>query len=441
MAFTDQRGLPISTTSPAAAEFYRSGTDLLLSLWPGADDAISSCIESDPNFALGHAAQARLYAIKAQPDNAKIAIARANDLVQTHGSLRERSHVKTLSLAINNQLEQALTSALAHIDSWPRDLLIFALPLGAFGLFAFSGMSNHDQARVDLCERYSSKFSKDDWWFLTYRGWSHAENGNLSFGREQTLRALELRTENANAAHAVAHVLYESGANTEVQSLIESWLPKYDRSGILHGHIAWHAALTALEQGDIALVLKYYRNSVAPSASKGTPVNIISDCASLLWRLQAYGNDVLPELWQEVAEYASPYFKEPGFPFADFHMALIATATGATESLKRRIDGLEKITQSGQLAAGAVVPALCRAAEAFSSAEYCRCIDILEAFTDQAVRIGGSGAQRDIIEDMLVISYLNVNDIDKSMFMLNKRLRRRPSARDQRWLESVYSTT
>ena len=37
--------------------------------------------------------------------------------------------------------------ALGHLDRWPRNALILSLPLGAFGLFAFSGMADHDQAR------------------------------------------------------------------------------------------------------------------------------------------------------------------------------------------------------------------------------------------------------------------------------------------------------
>ncbi|MCL7942341.1 hypothetical protein M8009_18955, partial [Halomonas sp. ATCH28] len=100
-------------------------------------------------------------------------------------------------------------------------------------------MADHDQARVDLCERHARHFEADDWWFLTYRGWAHGENGNVTLARELTQRALEVRRNNVNAAHAFAHVLHESGASDEAEAHITDWLPGYDRSGILHGHIAW----------------------------------------------------------------------------------------------------------------------------------------------------------------------------------------------------------
>jgi hypothetical protein len=182
MAEFDSRGLPISSGSPQAAGNYRAGVDLLLSAWPGAEDALRRAIDHDHQFALAHAALARLHAIRAEPAEARARIATAQEIVARNGSPREISHVSTLSLTVTGQSAKALESALAHLDDWPRDALILSLPLGAFGLFAFSGMVDHDQARVDLCERVADRYDADDWWFLTYRGWSHAENGSVTRG-------------------------------------------------------------------------------------------------------------------------------------------------------------------------------------------------------------------------------------------------------------------
>ena len=170
MARTDHRGLPLSTNSDLAAERYREGVDLLLSTWPRAAEALEAAIEADPEFALAHAARARLHAIRAEPAAARESIAAAMRLVTLNGTERERSHVEVLSLLVHGQAGRALGHTLAHLDAWPRDVVIMSLPLGAFGLFAFSGMSGHDQARVDLCERHAAHFEADDWWFLTYRG-------------------------------------------------------------------------------------------------------------------------------------------------------------------------------------------------------------------------------------------------------------------------------
>lgn len=433
MARLDRRGLPLSTTSDLAAERYREGVDLLLSAWPGAAEALEAAVAADPDFALAHAARARLHAIRAEAVEAKARIAAAAEIVARHGTERERSHVEILSLAANGQAARALERALAHADAWPRDVLVLSLPLGAFGLLAFSGMADHDQARVDLCERHARHFGDDDWWFLTYRGWSHAENGEVALGRALAQRAYELRRENANAVHALSHAMFEGGAGEDADRLIAGWLPGYDRTGPLHGHIAWHAALSALERGDAERALALYAEHVQPAASAGMPINVVSDTASFLWRLRAYGHAVPAGLWDAAAGYAAKAFPNAGFAFADVHMALLAAATGDKAAVERRAAALAVMAGAGTLAAGPVVPAVCRAALAFAEEDYAGCASILEPVAAEVVRIGGSGAQREVVEDTLLVALMRSGQAAKARALLDRRLHRRPSSRDARW--------
>jgi hypothetical protein len=433
VAYLDRRGLPLSTTCALAAEQYREGVDLLLSAWPGAAETLDDAISADPDFALAHAARARLHGIRGDAAAARASIARAGELVERHGTPRERSHVATMALAVTGQSAAALDSARRHIDAWPRDVLIFALPLGAFGLLAFSGLPDHDQARVDLCEGYASHFAENDWWFLTYRGWSHAENGAVRHGRDLTERGFNQRRSNANAAHALSHAMFEGGASEEADALISEWLPSYDRTGILHGHIAWHSALSALERDDPEGALAIYSEHVQPSVTKGLPINVVTDSVSLLWRLKAYGYAVPQQLWDAAKVYSSGYFAQAGLPFVDAHMALLAAATGDKEAAEARVAALTRLVEAGTLAAGPVVPAICRAALAFAEEDYATCARILEPVASEVVRIGGSGAQREMIEDTLLLALMRSGDAAKARALLDRRLHRRPSARDRRW--------
>jgi len=219
MATEDRLGLPLSAATPEAVAHYQQGIDLLLAFWPGATAALDEAIASDENFALALAARARLSLLQAEPHRAKEMIRRARDAVSANGTDRERSHVEVLRLGIEGTPSQTLDLALSHIAQWPRDALIMSLPLGGIGLFASSGMSNHDQARVDLCELYAGNYD-DDWWFESHRGWAHTENGNVAHGRRLTERALTLKRENATAAHALAHALFEGGSTSEADVFI-----------------------------------------------------------------------------------------------------------------------------------------------------------------------------------------------------------------------------
>lgn len=436
MPESDRYGLPISTTSAAAASHYREGIDLLLAAWPGAAEAFDQALRLDPEFALAHIARGRLHFTYAQPQAAREKAALARTLVAKHGTDREKSHVDVIALAIEGQPARALERAVAHLESWPRDALVLSLPLGAFGLYAFSGMANHDQARVDLCERHARHYG-EDWWFLTYLGWSHTENGSAGAGRLLTQRGLDLRRENANAAHALAHAMYEDGSIDDAESFIDGWLPDYERTGLLHGHIAWHQALLALEKDDPKRALEIYVRHVAPDVTAAAPLNALTDETSLLWRVGVCGHDVDAALWQEATENALRLFPAAGVAFADVHVAAAAAATGNRVALETRIAELEKRHTDGKLLQGPVMLAICNAFRAFAEGDYAACARILDPSAHEVVRIGGSHAQRDMVEDTLLVALIKSGATERARTLLDSRLHRRLSLRDRRWLAAL----
>jgi hypothetical protein len=358
--------------------------------------------------------------------------AAARRLAAANGSAREKSHVEILALTTEGQSAQALENTLAHLENWPRDALIMSLPLGAFGMFAFSGMKDHDSARVGLCERYAGKYG-DDWWFLTYLGWSHTENGNLDLGRRITERAFGLRRQNAHALHALTHAMFEHGSTADAGELIAGWLPGYDRSGLMYGHVAWHEALLALEQGATDRAAAIYQERIQPRVNRAPPLNAMTDGVSLLWRLHASGHPVAADAWDELADYSQARFPRAGNSFIDVHMAMLAAMTGNWSALERRLAELDARHALGKLPAGTVVPDICRAARAFAEANFRDCVRILEPVSADVVRIGGSHAQREMIEDMLLLALMKSGEAAKARDLLDLRLHRRPSLRDARW--------
>ena len=428
----DRYGLPISTASPAAAEAYRAAIDLMLSSWPGAAEAFEGAIAADPDFALAQIGRARIHSFYQQGDAARQRAATARELVQRRGTERERSHVEILALAIEGRSAAALASALRHLESWPRDAVVMSLPLGAFGLFAFSGMADHNQARQDLCERHAAAYG-DDWWYLTNHGWALTENNQVAPGRAMTERAFAMRRDNAYAVHALLHAMFEDGSVADADTLVRQWIGGYDRSGILYGHICWHQALGALDRGDAATALSIYRDVLQPAVNAAPPLNTMSDCASLLWRLSADGQIVPAELWADAEAYSRRYFPRSSLPFVEIHMALLAAATGDQAGLEQRLGVIERRLADGELSAGPVVPQVVRALNAFASSDHQGCVSALEPVLADVVRIGGSHAQREIVEDTFIVAAIRSGELPKARALLDRRLHRRPSSRDARW--------
>ncbi|MDA9526566.1 hypothetical protein XI06_41010 [Bradyrhizobium sp. CCBAU 11434] len=432
MPLEDRYGLPLSTASDDAASAYREGVDLMLAGWTGTAEALERAIVADPDLALAHIARARVHAFYQQGDLARQKAAAARELVAISGTERERSHVETLALAIEGRLPDAIAAMRKHVDAWPRDAVVLSLPLGAFGLFAFSGMADHDRARHELCERVAHHYG-EDWWFLTMSGWAMTENGDVARGRKVTERGFDLRRANAHAAHAVLHAMFEDGSIEDADRLVEEWIPTYGREGILHGHILWHQALGALEHGDATRALQIYADVLQPSATQAPPLNVITDSASLLWRLSAYGHAVPKGLWAEADAAAQKLFPKSGLPFADVHMALFAAATQNREALAARLAVIEQRLTDGKLPAGPVVPAICRALAAFADENYAACVRELAPVLNEVVRIGGSHAQRELIEDTFLVALMRGGELPRARNLLDTRLHRRPSLRDTRW--------
>jgi hypothetical protein len=227
--------------------------------------------------------------------------------------------------------------------------------------------------------------------------------------------------------------MFEDGSTDDAEELIAGWLPIYDRSGLLHGHVSWHQALLALEKGDTARASAIYAERIQPQINPAPPINVMTDGVSLLWRLQASGHPVSREAWLDLSEHAGRWFPKSGNSFIDVHMALLAAMAGNGSALERRIAELDARRHQGRLPAGAVVPDICRAAGAFAEEDYPKCAEILEPASREVVRIGGSHAQREMIEDMLLVAQIRAGEATKARELLDRRLHRRPSLRDARW--------
>ena len=426
----DRYDLPLTTASDRAAAHYLDGVDRMLSAWHGAGEAFDQAIAEDPGFALAHIARARVHQLNMEGAEARALAARARELA-ANATMREIRHIEITAAVIEGKARLAMGDAEAHLDEYPRDALILSLLLGAFGLYAFSGRPDHDTAKLAICERHASHYG-EDWWFLSYLGWSHTEAGNLSTGRTLTERAMSLRSANANAAHSLSHAMFEQGDMEAGRTFLAQWLPAHDRLSFLHGHLWWHVALMALDAGDFDGALAIYEQQIKPAGRPFPPLNIYTDGASLLWRLSLAGKAGLEPHWRDVAAYGDKHFPQAGAHFADVHYALVAAAMGS-EALDTRLAQLEAREASGKLAPGSSAIDICRGVRAFAAGDNDHAIHLLEPVMSEVVRFGGSHAQRELWEDTLIVAYLRGGYGDKANRLISTRLERRPSARDEAW--------
>jgi hypothetical protein len=137
-----------------------------------------------------------------------------------------------------------------------------------------------------------------------------------------------------------------------------------------------------------------------------------------LLRAEMAGEARDPELWRELSQYATRWFPSPGIAFADVHGALAHAFAGDAAALARIVE------RSKGPARDVVVP-LARAFGAFSRSDWAAAGAELMTIMSAHERIGGSRAQRDLIEYALVVCLLRSGRAEEARGLL--KTRRRPS--------------
>lgn len=400
----DRYGLPLSTSSAAARDCYVAGVDCVLSAAHGDREHLGRALEDDPDFALAHAALARARFLMADVPGARQAAARARELA-AGTTPREQGHIDALCLAIEGKPVDALAATRSHLARHPRDAMVAAPATGVFGLIGFSGRQAREPEQVEFLDALAPHLA-DDWWFQSVYAFALEEHGRLDEALDLIERSMAANPANAHGAHIKAHVLYERGEDRKALDYLDGWLPTYAREGLMHCHISWHVALFALILGETERAWQVYRAQVHPGGAWGPALNVATDAPAFLWRAELAGHARHPELWSEVHAYGQKSFPKPGIAFVDVHRALAAVAAGDREGIAAYVAELEQRAASGRSPAGDVVPRLARGLAAYGDGDWAKAIAVLEPALAETVRIGGSRAQRDLVENTLLAAYL-----------------------------------
>ena len=434
----DRFGQPITTQSARAAELYDAAVDRMFALQPGSGELIDAALDLDPEFALGHCAKARALAGSGDNARARDYAARGRDLALDL-SERERRHAQIVSLVFHGESAAALDAVREHALSHPRDAVPLSFALGVYGLFGFGGFRDFRERQVELLETVAHAFGDDDWWFLASYGWALVEAGRCDAGVPLLDRSLAIRPDNANAAHGRTHGYYEQGAAREGEAFIEAWLPGYDRSAILHAHLAWHQALFALQRGAPDRARAIYLDSIRPAVSMTLPMFTMIDCASFLLRASLADGESAGEQWRELIRLVEDRFPKPGIPFVNTHLAMAYAGVEDHEAIENLERGVATLLDEGRQPSGPVVADVCSGIAAYCRGRYREAADALRRALPELARLGGSNAQRDVYVDLAVAACARAGDPEAGREVARQRWTRRAGHLDAAWLDRIFA--
>ncbi|HKK28806.1 MAG TPA: tetratricopeptide repeat protein [Alphaproteobacteria bacterium] len=407
----DRYGNALSTESAAARDAYVKGVDLFLAAGAGAEESFADALAADEEFALAQVGIARHRHTRGDRAGARQALACARTETNRLTSW-ERGHITTLSHVIEGE-SKAFPAARAHLAEHPRDAMVTDTCLGVFGLIGFSGMPGREAENLAFAETLAPHYG-DDWWFLSQLSFAQMEAGQSRPAEANLRRAMSQHPRNAHAAHAQAHLYYETGQTDAGYAFLKQWRRNYSKDGLLHSHFAWHLALCALARRDTETLWQLIDADMDPNEAKGPALTVLADIASILCRMELAGLSVPHERWRGISDYALRQFPEPGLAFADLHAALAHAKAGNDEALST-------IINDANGPAADLVSAASEGFWALAEHDWVSAVERLTTVLADDARLGGSRAQRDLLEYAMVRALLELEKGDEARRMLAMR--------------------
>lgn len=274
--------------------------------------------------------------------------------------------------------------------------------------------------------------------------------GMLAFGYEQchllshaesaARRALELKRKEPWAQHALAHVLLTQGRTDEGIEFLADVSDTWDGlNSFMYTHNWWHQCLFLLDRAAYDEVLQIYDRHLWGIDKTYSQDQI--GAVSMLLRLELHGVDV-GNRWQDVADYLTARLDDHIQPFLDLHYAYGLARAGRAEA-DEFLTSMERFTVSAHADLRerwreVALPAA-RGLVAHARGCYEEASQILGPTIGAMARIGGSHAQRDLFERVLLDAQIRCGDLVPAQQKL-ELMRRRDERVPHVWrqLEHVY---
>jgi uncharacterized NAD(P)/FAD-binding protein YdhS len=420
---TDRYGLTL-TTGRRAAEVYNEALGRLLRLQDGVEAGLESAVTVDPDFAHAHAALALLGHEWGATGSWRSSLRAAHAAAANrHLDDREVSFLDAVTIRLRSDEATGAAALLRHVRLFPRDALAVSV---AVPTVAFGGLTSGRQT-AQLVEGLGRSYG-DDWWYAGQLAFVRQDQERWSEAESLASYALSVEPSSGHAVHARTHVYYETGEHAAGLAWLDDWIGTRGPEANHRSHFSWHAALHELMQGDVVAVRRRYERELAPPLVSGS--RALVDSGALLWRCHVTG------VWEGELPSASVsasapdgWLITPPTAFAAMHAAVtLAAAADAVGLAALRTTSLAHADPTFR----EVVAPLCRALQDVVAGEYAAAATRLEAVLPLAGALGGSAAQREVLQDTLVYALAQSGQGDRAAAVLDERLSRRASPLDAR---------
>ena len=426
-AFSDRWGGPLRAgTRAGVAHFDRSVADLVRL---GGDPVAhaEAAVAADPELVLARLLLAYFGLYATTSDGRATAGEVMADLETDAPPLGEREvlHLRAVRAWTDGDwvgAARALERALLHD---PHDLLALKV---VQDLYFFLGRRTDLRDVVLRVLPAWSSADRPGWGYVQgILAFGLEENGDYRAAEDHARAALAASADDVWATHALAHV-YEMEGDPPAGEMFLSgtaadWSPSF-----FAVHNWWHLALFHLELGRIDTVLELYDGPIR-SARSTEWVHLV-DAAALLWRLTLFGVDVT-ERAVRLADDIEPRLGPSIYLFNDWHAVMALGLAGRHATVDQVIAEVRhSAVGTNRTVVDEVGALLLEGFAAVAAGRVGRAVDLLVQARPRSLALGGSNAQRDIIDLTLVAAGARAGSRHLVDELVAARVGNRPSTAD-----------
>ena len=349
---------------------------------------------------------------------------------------RERAHLAALSHVVKGHRASAVAILDRHLMSHPFDLVAHMAALqmdGHLGRFPWAR---------DRSARALPRWSKTQQSYgimQSFYSFGLEEAGNYAQAEDTARAAAELEPFGYWPHHCVSHVMEMMGRPKDGLD----WMTQREafwatKDNINRVHIWWHKSLFHVELGQYDAALQIYDG---PLLATMRPASMsICNGVALLWRLETIGCDV-GDRWQHLAAQWEGHADGRLYVFPDIHAAMAELRAGQTEAFERRLKAMCATaadgTELGVIYRDIGLPVM-KALTAFHHGAYAQAVEHLLPARFDLWKMGGSLAQRDVIDWTLAEAAVRAGQRDIALSLAHERLATRPeSLPNRRFLQQA----
>lgn len=412
MAYTDSKGLTVSTTSSDALAAYERGVDCFLRWRSGPMEALHEAVETDPNFVLAHCARAFIAWRMGRVDLASAAHQKVMSLADNVNDERENLHVQAVDALQQGERPKAYDLLEQISAQYPTDRL-------AVRTLGLNSIQQGDYAGAIPIARRSLDADPDEPQFMTMLGFFLEQSGYNEEGLEMSSRSLALDPTNLYTYHAVGHAYQARGDYHKV-------LETFERAASLEHqtHTLWHLAEARAILGYERFTLDYWGST--------SPVLPLFERIELLWRLEMLQNAPTDDaVWQDLAAEGERLLEHAGALTVWMHhwIGLVFARAEKMDKVQRQLDYLRQLPEGRGSGHWSTLGAdLLEGEVAIMRGDYATAVQLMAPAIEHIHTMGGgSREQKDIFKDVFLELQCRLGHTDVVIKFAQERLLQNPN--------------